>query len=231
MSCTYKLSNFSTIVGLSVIDSLKIFHNDTWFPSTTIRYIKFEIKGDEIVFIDRNNIEQEDYIPIDITIIPSNINIDTELNLNQLASVIFSVNQNKNVYTHLKEFIEKIKKNSNDYYMCISSGSMKMFASHVAWLLSSIGTNKTIPDWIYQDALFSEIEKQFERINLRKLTLNDIPHLSMGMDIYSKIMYLSFLLVRDKVSLNKNQENIFYTKIYNGFLLDIKKFNDTLTFT
>ena len=230
MSKTYTLNQFTKIVNLSAENALKIFHNDTWFPSKSIRYIKFEIQENSIVFIDRQNIQKDGYVMIDNSINPTEIKLDTELNLNQFASVIFSVNGNKNVYICLKDFIKKIKTNQYDYRSCISSRSMKIFAAHLAYLHSSIGDNERIPDWIYQDPLFSEIAAQFEKINQRKLLKHDIPLLSYGMEIYSKIMYLSFLFVRDKIWANQNTDDEKYQKIFIGFNQDVKKFNDALTF-
>lgn len=228
MSTTYKLCNFLKIANVSTEDSIKIFHNDNWFPSKSFCFIKFEIQDSLIVFIDKQNVQKDGYIMIDNTINPSDINLDTKLNINQLASVIFSVNGNKNVYNYLKEFIKKIKYNSYDYRLCINTSCMKIFASHVAYLHSVIGDDEKISERIYQDPLFSEIVKQYELINQRRFTKYDIPSLSSGMRIYSKIMYLSFLMVRDRVL--AHQDDMIYQKILNGFMLDIKKFNDTLTF-
>lgn len=230
MSVTYKLNNFSMIANVPIEDSVKILHNDTWFPSKSVRYVKFVIQDNSIVFIDRQNVQKDGYVMIDNTINPTEINLDKELTMNQLASVVFSVNGNKNVYNYLKSFIREIKSNSNDYCACISNRSMKTFAAHLAYLHSVIGHDEKIADWIYQDPLFSEIVVQFEMINQRKMTKYDIPSLSSGMEIYSKIMYLSFLMVRDKVWANQNTDDDKYKQILKGMTLDVKKFNDALTF-
>jgi hypothetical protein len=168
------------------------------------------------------------YTTIDNSINPTQINMDTKLNINQLASIVFSVNRNNNIYVYLKEFIKKIKTNQYDYTTCISSSLMKIFAAHLAHIHSVIGYDENISSLIYQDCLFSEIVSQFETINKRKISKNDIPSLSSGMEIYSKIMYLSFLMVIDRVQMSQYTENEKYKKILHQCKLNVKKFNTFL---
>jgi hypothetical protein len=233
MSHTYTLRNFTKIDNVFTKDAIEIFHNDTFFPCTSIKYIRYiRLKKDvSNIFIDTHNTHNLHYthnIIVDNSINPTQINIDTNLNINQLASIVFSVNRNNKVYIYLKQFIKKINLNQFDYQTCINSSLMKIFAVHLAHIHSVIGDEENISSLIYQDCLFSEIVSQFETINNRKISKNDIPFLSSGMEIYSKIMYLSFLMVLDRVQMYQDIENEKYQKILKQCKLNVKKFNEVL---
>jgi len=233
MSHTYTLRNFTKIENVFTKDAIEIFQNDTLFPCTSIKYIRYiRLKKDvSNIFIDTHNtlnLHNTHNIIVDNSINPTQINIDTILNINQLASIVFSVNRNHKIYIYLKQFIKKINLNQYDYQSCINSSLMKIFAVHLAHIHSVIGDDENISSLIYQDCLFSEIVSQFETINKRKISKNDIPFLSSGMEIYSKIMYLSFLMVIDRVQMSQYIENEKYQKILKQCKLNVKKFNEVL---
>ncbi len=173
MSQTYKISDFSSILDMSPSEACSIFKRDSWFPSTSPRYVHFLINNKKIIFIERSNEPKDGFIKIDTSMNPETITIDSELNLQQFASVVFSVNGNKGVFMMLKKFIKKIKQNESEYYSCISNKNMKIFVAHIAWLKANIGDNKKIPEWIYSDPLFSEICKEYESMTRSKLKYCD----------------------------------------------------------
>ncbi len=230
MSQTYKISNFTSILGMSPNEACSIFKRDSWFPSTSSRYVRFIINDNKITSIERSNEPKEGFIKIDSSMNPETITIDSELDLNQFGSVVFSVNGNKGVFILLKKFIKKIKQNQGEYYSCISNNNMKIFAAHIAWLKSNIGDNIKIPDWIYSDPLFSEIVKQYESMTRTKFIVSDLPDLDKGMNIFSNILFLCFIMVRDRCIdlLNRNNSLLHEsnTVILKNMNIDIKKFNE-----
>jgi hypothetical protein len=230
MSQTYKISDFSSILDMSPSEACSIFKRDSWFPSTSSRYVQFVINNKKIIFIERSNEPKEGFIKIDSSMNPETITVDSELDLHQFASVVFSVNGNKGVFILLKKFIKKIKQTESEYYSCISNKNMKIFAAHIAWLKANIGDNKKIPEWIYSDPLFSEIAKQYESMTRTKLYPSALPDLEKGMNIFSNILFLCFMMVRDRCN------DIIYRKhptlydqsvtIIKNIDIDIKKFNE-----
>ena len=230
MSDIYTISHFSTVLGLTPQEVENIFSKDTWFDSTAsnpLRFIKYSLEETKtkIISVERSNVPKDDFIPIDLNINPTLINCNTPLTQNQFCSVLFSINGNKDVYFMLKKFVQLIRQNEYDYHLCISTKSMKIFASHVAWLTVNVGSSKVIPDWIMTDPLFSEIQIRYEQIHSRKILPSDIPDLSQGMRIYSSMFYLSYLIVKDKF----NSYPIIsekYKQIQKGLCIDLTKFND-----
>ena len=231
MSQTYTISQYTSIIGMPPSDAIVIFRNDTWFPSTNSRYIRYVVHDNNIVSIERSNQEQDGFIKIDSTMIPKDFTVDTELTENQLASVIFSVNGNKGVFILLKDFIKKIKSTASDYHSCISNRNMKIFATHIAWLRVNIGSSDVIPDWIFSDPLFSKISTEFEKMHSRKIRFYDIPSLDNGMNIYSHILFLIFMMIKDRVyheaylKLNTDVN----TQLIKNLEIDIAKFNEVCT--
>jgi hypothetical protein len=210
-------------------DAITIFRNDTWFPSTNSRYIRYVVQDNKIVYIERSNQEKEGFIKIDSSMNPKDFTIHSELTENQLASVIFSVNGNKGVFILLKDFIKKIKSVYGDYHSCISNRKMKIFCTHSAWIHSNVGCNDVIiPEWIFSDPLFSKIAIEFEKMHSRKIKYLDIPSLNNGMNIYSNILFLIFMMVKDRVYHEAYMKfNVdFNSKIIKNMALDIEKFNE-----
>ena len=228
MATIYNLSQFTTIIGMSPSDAIIIFRNDTWFPSTQSRYIRYVTEDNNIVSIERSNEEKDGYIKIDSTMNPKDFTVQSELTLNQLASVIFSVNGNKGVFIRLKEFIKTIKSNQSDYFSCISNRNMKIFVTHIAWLRTNIGVHTVIPDWIFSDPLFSKIAIEFEKMHSRKIKYNDIPSLDIGMNIYSNILFLIFMMIKDRVYHDIHMKLNFdiNLQIIKNLNVDVEKFNE-----
>jgi hypothetical protein len=228
MSQTYKISQFISIMEMAPADAITIFRNDTWFPSTNSRYIRYVVDDNKIVSLERSNQEKEGFIKIDSSMNPKDFTIQSELTENQLASVIFSVNGNKGVFILLKGFIKKIKSVYSDYHSCISNRNMKIFCTHIAWLRANIGDSDIIPEWIFSDPLFSKMAIEFEKMHSRKIKIYDLPSLDNGMNIYSHILFLIFMMIKDRVyhethlNLNINVN----TQIIKNLEIDIAKFNE-----
>lgn len=232
MSQTYTISKYTSIMEMPPSESITIFRNDTWFPSTNSRYIRYVVHDNNIVSIERSNQEKDGFIKIDSSMNPKDFTVDTELTENQLASVIFSVNGNKGIFILLKDFIKKIKSNESDYHSCISNRNMKIFATHIAWVRANSVSNQVIPDWIFSDPLFSKISTEFEKMHSRKIKFYDIPSLDNGMKIYSNILYLIFIMVKDRIFHEIHTGNLnleFNTLIVKNMTIDINKFNEVCT--
>ncbi len=228
MSQTYKISQFTSIMEMAPIDALTIFRNDTWFPSTNSRYIRYVVNDNKIVSLERSNQEKEGFIKIDSSMNPKDFTIHSELTESQLASVIFSVNGNKGVFILLKNFIKNIKTVYSDYHSCISNRNMKIFCTHIAWLRANIGDSDVIPEWIFSDPLFSKMAIEFEKMHSRKIKIYDIPSLNSGMNIYSNILFLIFMMIKDRVYHEAYQNfNVeFNSKIIKNMDFDVTKFNE-----
>ena len=227
MSNTYTLSQFSTICGMLPAEALHIVSKDIWFSinaTTDIkRFVKFAIKSKSINFIERSNVSKDGFIEIDKTIVVQNITIDTELNINQLASIVFSVNGNKEAFIMVRDFLTKLKKDEPEkYYECIISKRMQIFCSHLAYIRSNLPPNTlTIPDWLLSDPLFEEEIRIWNKIHPNAtFSIMSIPSFDKGFGLFTSIFYYCFLMTFDKYNGCEIEKT---KKILNGIRIDLEK--------
>ena len=230
MSSTYTISQFTSFCGLLPIEAVQIVSKDSWFKTNSIndtkRFVKFIISNKTIDFCDRSNDPKEEYIEIDKMIDVTTINIDTVLNINQLASIIFSANGNKLPYIMVRNFLKKLKSDElENYNECIGSKRMQIFCSHLAYIHSNIPKDSShIPEWLKKDSLFEEEIIAWERMHPKyKFSIVDIPSFDMGSRIFISPLFLCFIMTFDKFCGGEIDQTL---KIINGIRLDLEKFQN-----
>ena len=234
-STTYTLSQFTAICNATPEEALAIIKSDIWFESNkTIpyinRYILFTISNKKITFVNRSNNMIDEYVEIDKNINIEELTINTELTINELASIVFSTNGNYKVFNLLKNFFVNLKRNEPFNFDTIKSNNkMKIFVAHIAYLISH--TESEIPEWLMEDILFSEEIKMYESIHLSKFKIYNIPSLEKFDKLFVSSMYLSFMIVYDKARDMQLQQlplpqNI--SKLLGGALIDLNKANNIL---
>lgn len=236
-STTYTLSQFTKICDVAPEEALAMISSDIWFeknksnPDVNV-YIKFTINNKKITFISSlNNIyfDNSDYVKVDKNIKINELTLDKELTIEELASIIFSVNQNYKVFEILKNFLVNTKKTDPFSFESIKySNKMKCFCVHMAHIIANTSENH-IPEWLTQDPLFSELSKMYESIHLSKLKINNIPRLENCEKLFVSSMYLSFMIVYDKA---KDMQSIKptlplnITKLLQCLVIDLNKANN-----
>ena len=236
-STTYTLSQFTKICNATPEEALAIIQSDIWFESNKTnpdvnRYIKFTINNKKITFENRlNNIlpDSIDYFKVDKNIKINELTLTTPLTIEELASIVFSVNGNYNIFNILKNFFVNLKKNEQDSFESIkTSNKMKCFCAHLAYLIANTSTHLNIPDWLIEDPLFSELNKMFESIHKSKFKISNIPSFDNCDKLFVSSMYLSFMIVYDRINDMRLQNiklppNII--KILQGLVIDLNKTN------
>ena len=227
MSNTYTLSQFSSICEMLPLEALQIVSKDNWFNSPSkadiTHFVNFEIKNNSIKFIDISNVPKDSFIEIDKTLDNQNITIDSELNINQLASIVFSVNGNNFAFIMVRDFLTKLKKDEPEkYYECIISKRMQIFCSHLAYIRSNLTQNTfTIPDWLLLDPLFEEEIRIWNKIHPHStFSIMSIPSFDKGSRLFTSIFYYCFLMVFNKYNgceIDKTQ------KIQDSIRFDLEK--------
>jgi hypothetical protein len=232
MQSTYTISQFISFCEVLPSEVIQITSHDNWFELNSTndvkRFIKFLISGTHISFVDRSNFPKEGYVEIDKTFNIKNINVDTVLNINQLASIVFSVNGNKNQFILLRNFVNKLKQNEKENYEeCIRSRRMKIFCSHLAYIRSNMAKDSLqIPEWLMTDPLFDEEIKAWEKMHPGcKFSIESLPPFERGAGIFLSPFYLCFIMTIDKFSICEIEKT---QKILNGIKLDLEKFNSII---
>jgi hypothetical protein len=211
--------------------------SDTWFHENKEnqdieRYIKFIINNNKIQHISWLNIMSEDYIKVDKHIKLYNLTVNTPLTIEELASVIFSVNQNYKVFEILKNFFTNLKKNEiYNYQTILYSNKMKIFCVHLAYLIVNTSLSNTIPEWLLDQPLFSEEIKMYESIHTYKFKKENIPSLNNYDKLFVSSMYLSFMIVYDRAKDMQSINPILppnIIKILHGLVIDLNKANNIL---
>jgi hypothetical protein len=236
-STTYTLSQFINICNVTPEEAIAIIKSDIWFElnkmnSDIERYIKFSINNKKISFINRSNIMVEEFIKIDKKINLDKLTIDIPLTIEELASVIFSVNGNYKVFNLLKTFFVNLKKNDiSNFEILKTNKKMKIFCAHIAYLIANTEFETKIPDWLMEDSLLIEEIKMFESIHLSKFKISNIPLLEKFDKLFVSSLYLSFIIVYDRardmqLQQAKIPQNI--SKLLHGTLIDLNKANNIL---
>ena len=237
-STTYTLSNFTAICNATPEEAIAIIKSDIWFElnknnSDIERYIKFTIKDKKITFVNRSNKMIEDFIKVDKNINIEKLTVITPLTIEELASVIFSVNGNYKVFNLLKNFFVNLKKNEPFNFDTIKSNKkMKIFCAHIAYLIANTESEIKIPDWLLEDTLLNEEIKMFESIHLSKFKPFNIPSLDKFDKLFISSMYLSFMIVYDKARDMQLQQHTVpqnISKLLRGAFIDLNKADNILT--
>jgi hypothetical protein len=214
------------------LEASQIVSKDIWFLSNSKndikQYVKFEIINNSIIFINQSNISKNSYIEVDKTICLQNITSVMNLNINQLAAIVFSVNNNKEQYMTVRNFLTTLKKDDPENYLeCITSKRMQIFCSHLAHIRTNIPAHISkdstqIPASIITDPLFEEVIKAWEKMHPhRKFSLQSIPSFDKGSGIFLSPLYLCFLMTFDKFCGNEIEKT---QNILNGIRNDLEKF-------
>ncbi len=239
-SKTYTLSYFTSICNASPEEVIAIINTDNWFVVNKTNpevnpYILFKISNKKISFINCVNSEcvdimEYDYIKVDKNIKINELTIHTPLTIQELASVIFSVNSNFKAFNLLKNFFVNLKKNEPYNLEIIkSSNKMKCFCAHLTYLIANTSNNSLdIPDWLIEDTLISEEIKMYESIHKSKFKTTSIPSLDNYDKLFVSSMYLSFMIVYDKAKDMQSQyqkipENV--VKILKSLVMNLNKTN------
>ena len=236
-SITYTLSQFTSICNATPEEALAIIKSDIWFESNKEnseinRYVKFTINDSQIIFVNRSNNSNYEYIKVDKNIKIEDLTIHTKLTIEELTSIIFSVNGNYKIFNILKNFFVKLKINeSSNFERIMYNKKMKIFCAHVAYLISNIEYESQIPDWLLEDSLFSEEIKMYESIHFRKFNKSDIPLFDNYEKLFMSPLYLSYMFVYDKAKdMNARYPTIpsNISKILKGIVIDLNKANNIL---
>lgn len=230
MSSTYTISQFISFCDVLPVEVVQIVSKDNWFKINSTndikRFVKFIITNNTINFFDRSNEPKDGYIEIDKTFDIANIDISTVLNINQLASIIFSVNGNKLPFIMVRNFLKKLKNDEiENYNECIGSKRMQIFCSHLAYIHSNIPKDSShIPEWLKKDSLFEEEIFAWERMHPKyKFSIVDIPSFDIGSRIFISPLFLCFIMTFDKYCGGEIDKTL---KIINGIRLDLEKFQN-----
>ena len=236
-SKTYTLSDFISICDATPAEAIAIIKSDSWFDLNLSdpyieRYINFTINEKKITFNNRSNILVDGFVKVDTNISIERLTVNTSLTIEELASIVFSVNGNYKTFSLLNNFFVNLKKDEpSNFEILQTNNKMKIFCAHIAYLIANIDFEKKIPEWLLEDVLFSEEIKMFESIHLSKFKPSHIPLLEKFDKLFVSSMYLSFMIVYDKARDMQLQqlslpENI--SKLLRGSLIDLNKANNIL---
>jgi len=211
-----KLSDFESILGLTIQEALEIVKNDTWFSlnkdkDSVNRYIKYEVdptNPNKIVNVIKKNSPDESYIQVDKSIDVSNL-IPDRITNNSLAAVLFSVNGNKGPFEQIKKFIQS---GGNP-----DTNLKKMFLAHVAWLQASGGLEGY---GVKEDPL---VIKELQKLEPLGQSF-EVPKPETGNEIFNSPLYLNaFKLIVE------SEQSDSETPISKGLFMDLDRTNNYLS--
>ena len=239
------LSQFTNICDATPEEALAIISSDIWFEKNKSnpdvnRYIKFKITNTKIIFVSCVDIIPKDiisnkvgeYIQIDKNIKIENLEITTPITYEELASIVFSVNQNLKQFKILKKFFRNLQNTDKFSFEQIKYNSkMKSFCAHLAYLIANTTDTQSIPDWMMEDSLISEEIKMFESIHMSKFRYHNIPSFDNCEKLFVSSLYLSFMIVYDKAKDMQSQKPYLppnITELLKCLVIDLNKANSVL---